>query len=255
MTQAGLLLLAPSATLIQARALGVGYFGRTVMPPVDWCIGRGEVWALVGDNGSGKTTLLRSLLKLLPACEGTLDYAPGLVIAYMAQRQGLDAAMPLRVRDFVAGGAERGWSFLRPRGVRGRRSSVESIAAQLGFADLLDRQLVALSEGQKQRASLGRALISKPDVLVLDEPTSAMDMAAEAELFASLRALAKAHGMAIIVVGHHLPALLAATSHWAWAQGASGGLVQGARPTLMLHPGFQARYAPMLPIAQTPEQD
>jgi ABC-type Mn2+/Zn2+ transport system ATPase subunit len=181
-----------------------------------------------------------------------LNYAPQLVIAYVAQRQRLEAAIPMRVRDYVRGGAERGWSFLKPHKPPGCDAHLKALAQRLRFAELLDRPIAALSEGQKQRVCLGRALIAKPDVLVLDEPTSAMDMAAEADLFASLGALAAEHAMAVIVVGHHLPALLAATSHWAWAQGSKDGLVCGSRSQLLAHTGFVSRYAAMLAPAAKP---
>lgn len=220
----------------------VGFDATLLMPPVDWRIARGEVWALVGDNGSGKTTLLRTLLGLHKTRGGTVTSGAQIAIAYMAQRQGLDAAVPMRVIDYVAGGAEQGWSFLRWGAVAAVRSRALALAETLGFVALLKRPVHALSEGQKQRVALGRALMTRPDMLVLDEPTSAMDMATESDLLARLGELAQTDGMAILVVGHHLPALLRAATHWAWARGTHAGLVTGPRAALLNDAAFMARY-------------
>ena len=98
---------AASGPLVEARALRVGYRGRAILPPVDLRVGRGEFWFVMGRNGAGKSTLLKTLLGLLPPVGGEVRLAPGLRVAWIAQRLDLETDLPLRARDVVAGGAAR----------------------------------------------------------------------------------------------------------------------------------------------------
>jgi zinc transport system ATP-binding protein len=240
----------PGDAVLSVAGLTVGYRGRPVLPPITWRLGRGEVWALIGDNGSGKTTLLRTLLGLLPPVSGSLAWGAGTAVAYVAQRHDVDAAVPMRVGDYIAGGAERGLSFLRRRRVTA--AALAAIAADFNLEELLQRPFTLLSEGQKQRVAMARALIGRPDLLVLDEPTSAMDAAAEAALLARLVELAKRDKLAVLVVGHHLPALLPLASHWALVQGPRAPPLLGARAVVAGHPQFQGRYAGLLSVLGAP---
>lgn len=190
--------------LLTTRALRIGHHGRAILPPVDLTLHQGETWALIGRNGSGKTTLMRTLLGLQPRVGGHIERAPGLRLGYVPQRGDVDPSIPGRVVDLVRAGLDRGWSFLDPRVPRRGRAAVAAALQAVDAEALADRPFRTLSEGQKQRALIARALVGDPAVLVLDEPTSAMDPVIEAQVFALLDRLRRERGLALVIAGHRL---------------------------------------------------
>jgi zinc transport system ATP-binding protein len=231
-----------------AERLCVGHRGRPALSPVSWSIRRGEIWALLGRNGSGKTTLLRTLMQLMPKLSGNLTWAPGLAVSYVAQTGSWDAAVPMPVADYVRGGAIRGHRFLWPHNAA--EPHLQALRAEFRLQKLWHRPVQQLSEGEKQRVALARALAGAPDLLVLDEPTSAMDAATEAQVLAQLPQLAVQHRLAIAVVGHHLPALLAHASHWAWVDGPQAPFIAGPRAQVAQSPGFAQQYPGLVALGQ-----
>jgi len=199
--------------IVTVQNLGVGYAGRALLPPVRFTLQAGEFWAVVGRNGSGKTTFLRTLLGLLPRVSGEVLWENRERIAYIGQRSEWDQSVPARVMDVVLQGVDRGWSFLRPLPARRLRAQALAVLRQVELPDAEDRPFGALSEGQKQRVLVARALMNQPRLLILDEPTSAMDMQSETAIFALLTKLCREQGLGILVVGHHLAVLAAHASH------------------------------------------
>lgn len=198
----------PDAVL-QACDLAVGYRGSALLPPISLEVERGQLWALVGPNGCGKTTFLRTLLGLQPAVSGHVH--GGARLAYVAQRTAIDLRLAGRVRDVVQSGDDRGWSFLRRR--RSARSAAHRALARVNATELAGERYATLSEGQKQRVLVARALISEPTLLALDEPTSAMDSEAERAIMALLDEVRADSGVAMIMVSHHLPVVAQHASH------------------------------------------
>ena len=193
--------------LIQAQTLVVGYARKGILPPVTFEVQQGEVWGIIGPNGSGKSTLLTSLLGILPPISGKVVRTPGLTIGYVPQRTRLDLAVPARVVDVVRGGVDRDWSFMAPLHVRRNRNAVDRAMRDTHVLPLAQQQFATLSEGQKQRVMIARALASNPSLLVLDEPTSAMDAGAERKMFELLGELRASRKIAVLLVSHHLPVL------------------------------------------------
>ncbi len=165
--------------------------GIPVLADVDLIIGRGERLAVVGPNGGGKTTLLRLLLGLLepdsgrvevlgrPPCEARRR------LGYVPQHSSIDVTVPASALDVVLMGCLR----RSPWGLRfGRRDRQLAQAAldRVGLSAMADRRLCELSGGQCQRVLIARALISEPELLLLDEPTSAVDAENEAAILTSL---------------------------------------------------------------------
>lgn len=183
-------------------ALTVGYRGNALLPPVSARLLAGELWALVGRNGGGKTTLMRTLLGLQPSVAGEVRLESQARVSYVPQRLSFDLSVPIRVRDFVRDGAETGWSFLTPW--RSGKARVDAALHDAGVTDLAGLQLATLSEGQKQRAVVARALVTEPDLLVLDEPTSAMDPVNERQIFALIGEIARQRDMAVLVASHQM---------------------------------------------------
>jgi zinc transport system ATP-binding protein len=212
--------------LIACRGLVVGYGGRAILPPLDLEVRTGEFWALLGNNGSGKTTLIRTLLGLLPRVGGEIDRAPDTVMSYVPQRTELDPTIPNRVIDFVRSGRDRAWSFVHPF----PRKDQESTRKALDDArcrDLAQQQLSHLSEGQKARAVLARALVSDPRVLFLDEPTSSLDASTERAVFDLLDALRRERDLALIVVSHRSELFLGRATHAVYVDRAANVAVAG----------------------------
>ena len=221
--------------------VNAGYGREVVLSGVSLSVRRGEFWALIGHNGSGKSTLLRTILGLQRQLSGRVERIEGETLGYVPQRNLIDLDVPSRVIDMVRGGAERGWSFLDPRFRWRQRGRVQRALEDTNTAALASRAFRTLSEGQKQRVLLARALVNTPSVLLLDEPTSAMDQEAEAQTFELLRALMERRSLALLVVSHHLPVLTQHVSHVAFIDRV-GMVSAGSKRDILANASFIAQH-------------
>ncbi len=153
------------------------------------------------------------MLGLLPSIGGEVTRRRDLRVGYVPQRTSLDLSIPARAIDVVRGGATSGWSFTNLLHTYREKASISAAMAKTNVEGLAYRQLVELSEGQKQRVLMARALVCKPHLLVLDEPTSAMDGPAEAEMLALLDTLRAEQDLGIVLVSHNLMAMCSVASH------------------------------------------
>jgi zinc transport system ATP-binding protein len=232
--------------LLRARALSVG-FGRTaILPPIDLELKKGELWGLIGRNGAGKTTLLRTLLGLSAPVGGTVERAPSLAIGYVPQRHAIDPLVPARAKDLIAEGAEHGWSFLRPLRTPEARARIAQAIEATQTEELLARRYRDLSEGQKQRVLLARAVAGAPDLLVLDEPTSAMDLVAERQVTKLLVELRERFGMGIVLVSHHLGLVARMADRLVFLDSDDRVTVSGTVAEVLAHPVFARRYGAVI---------
>ena len=201
-------------SVLTTHALEVGYRGRAILPAVSMCAKPGERWAIIGPNGGGKSTFVRTVLGLQAPVAGSVTWRPESRLSYIAQRTREDLSFPVRVREYVSGGVERRWSFLNPLiPFRAEsRQTIEDALRDTDTADLTRARLGELSEGQLQRAKLARALASRPSVLILDEPTSAMDAIRQDSVFELLSTLAQ-RGITTLTVSHHMLAIGSAADH------------------------------------------
>ncbi|NOT30779.1 MAG: metal ABC transporter ATP-binding protein [Planctomycetes bacterium] len=188
--------------LIRLRGAAFGYAGERIVSGVDLDVDAGRFFGIVGPNGAGKTTLFRGILGLLPVLAGSCARAPGLVCGYVPQRESLDAGYPLSALEVVEMGAYRRLNALR-RLVRGEREAALGLLARMGLGAEQHTPFSALSGGQRQRVLLARALLTRPDVLLLDEPTSGVDRGAQEQILRLLRELHQ-EGLAILLVSHQL---------------------------------------------------
>jgi len=188
--------------LLSVRGAAFGYGGRAVVSGVELEVERGRFIGIVGPNGAGKTTLFRGLLGLAPLVAGSVERARGVVFGYVPQRETLDAAFPLGALEVVEMGAYRRLTALR-RLRRGERAAAVALLDRVGLAAERRTPFAELSGGQRQRVLLARALLTRPDVLLLDEPTSGVDRGAEERMLALLRELVR-EGLAILLVSHQL---------------------------------------------------
>ena len=186
-------------SLIEAKGLSRKFGGDTVLHGVNLSIERGEIVTIVGPNGSGKSTLLRMLAGALTPSGGKVTHAKGLVIGYVPQKLALDASLPMSVRRFL--------------NVPKRQSDAEVEAAleRVSAAALVERRLEGLSGGQMQRVLLARALLQKPDVLMLDEPTQGLDQTGQADFYRMIEELRQELGCAVLMVSHELHVVMSAS--------------------------------------------
>jgi zinc transport system ATP-binding protein len=188
--------------LLHCRDLCIGREGEALLPPFDLSVRAGELWAVIGRNGSGKTTLMRTLLGLLPPVSGSVTpVRPGLKFAYLSQRAGLDEFYPLLGEDVVAMGCERGWSFARSHGA-GLEQRVERALSEMGTREFGRQRYGSLSDGQKQRVMFTRLAVSDGELMLADEPTSAMDLVAEREAFRLLDRIRHERRLGIVIASH-----------------------------------------------------
>lgn len=186
-------------SLISAKGVSLKYGAAPVLDGIDLTIEPGEIVTVIGPNGSGKSTLLRALLGAKTPAIGEIRRKAGLRIGYVPQRLAIDANMPLQVRRFLS------------LPVRHSDAEISAMLKRVGIAGFEDRQLVALSGGQFQRVLLARALLGKPDILMLDEPTQGLDQSGVAAFYQLLEEVRQDLGCAVLLVSHDLHVVMSAS--------------------------------------------
>lgn len=185
--------------ILEVKDVSVVLGGEPVLDRVSFTLHRGEITTIVGPNGSGKTTLLRALLGLVPY-EGEIAWQSGVSVGYVPQRFSIPASTPITVTEFFLLKSERFWM---PRREFLRHFTHELDLVGLG-QDVLTRPLGRLSSGQLQRLLVAWAMLNHPDVLLLDEPTAAVDIGFTETMYAIMRRLAEDRGTAILLISHDL---------------------------------------------------
>lgn len=186
-----------SAPLIAGRGIVKRFDDRTVLDRVDVSVSPGEIVTLIGPNGAGKTVLLRVLLGLAGADAGTVERQSGLVVGYMPQKFAVDDNLPLRVGRFV--------------GLAGRfsRAEIEAALDEVGVAARIDAPVQGLSGGEFQRVLLARALLRRPQLLVLDEPAQGVDVIGQDALYDLVADVRDRHRCGVLLVSHDLHLVMA----------------------------------------------
>ena len=200
--------------LLTLDGIGVRLGGRQVLSDVTFSLRKGEFTGIIGPNGAGKTTLLRVILGLLEPSGGTVlingepvDSKSKSAIGYVPQKLVIDPDMPLRARDVVALGLDGhrlGFGFPS----RQRRELIEAALRDVGAARYADARVGELSGGEQQRVLIAHALISRPKLLLLDEPLANLDISSEQEIVAVLGRLAREQKIAILLSAHDMNPLL-----------------------------------------------
>lgn len=191
--------------LIEIKDITVRYDNKKILDDVSLTIDKGDFVAITGPNGGGKTTLLRVLLRLLKPNSGSVTYfdengiTKRLKTGYLPQKSNIDTRFPITTAETIRSG--------QITGLFHRRSTADEeefnhVVELCGVADYLNQTVGELSGGQLQRTLLARALVSKPEVIVLDEPLSYVDKAFERQIYSIMENLAKDH--TIILVSHEM---------------------------------------------------
>ncbi|HEY3281658.1 MAG TPA: ATP-binding cassette domain-containing protein [Armatimonadota bacterium] len=196
--------LDPAPSLISFQNASLGYGRHTVLSGLSFELRAGDYVGIVGPNGAGKTTLLQAILGSLKPQSGAVRYPRGTVsFGYVPQIQRMGEHFPVSVLEVVLMGRYPRLGPLRRPGPADREMALRCLE-QVGIVDLAQRLFRDLSGGQKQRALMARALAAEPEVLVLDEPTNDMDVAAEHATMELVDELHSRRGLLVLMVSHLL---------------------------------------------------
>ena len=197
--------------IISIENLWLSYTDKSVLEDINLDIYQGDFLLVSGPNGGGKTSLLRTILGLQKPTRGAIYFfekgepVDSLDIGYLPQKNSIDSKFPITVEEVVASGL-MGKSAKRPQAVLKRE--IDYMLDLMGITALRERPIGVLSGGQLQRTLFGRALISHPEMLILDEPSSYIDRQFEGRMVDILRELSS-RGTTIMMVSHEIEPFIA----------------------------------------------
>lgn len=195
--------------VISLEHISVSYGTKRVLTDVCLTVGEKDFLGIIGPNGGGKTTLIKTILGLKKADTGNITYfkdgkqVPQISIGYLPQYNKIDKNFPISTEEVILSGIRKG---LFSRYTTDDREAARQVLQQMGIEDLATRPIGTLSGGQVQRALLGRAVISKPSVVILDEPNTYIDKRFEGQLYHLLEDINRES--AVILVSHDIGAVL-----------------------------------------------
>ena len=197
--------------VLSVEHVGVVLGGRSILEDVTFAVGPGQFTGLIGSNGAGKTTLLRVILGLQHPSAGRVHIdgqsRRNRSIGYVPQKVQLDPDLPLRARDLVELGID-GHRLGVPLPSRGRRDQVQQMLAAVDAEAFADSRVGRLSGGEQQRILIAHALISRPRVLLLDEPLANLDLRSGHDIVALLHRVATDQDVAVLLSAHEINPLL-----------------------------------------------
>lgn len=200
-----------SDPIIQLSGICAAYDQKRVLEDVNLTVYKKDFLGIIGPNGGGKTTLMKIILGLLKPTAGKISFfqdgkrCDEITMGYLPQYNTIDKKFPISVYEVVLSGLNRQKSLFRPF-TKEQHQKVEGVIKQMGLEGLENRAIGQLSGGQLQRALLGRALVSDPEVIILDEPNTYIDKRFEAKLYQLLEEINKER--AIILVSHDIGTVL-----------------------------------------------
>ena len=210
---------AAGRVVISVKNLSAGYDGKTVLRDVNLNVYERDFLGIIGPNGGGKTTLIKCILGLLKPTAGEVVYhcsppygggvrgeaGEALRMGYLPQYSSIDKKFPITVEEVILSGLSSKKSLIS-RFTAEHHAKARQVIARMGLEGLEQRAIGALSGGQLQRALLGRAIISDPQVVILDEPSTYIDKRFEARLYELLTEINRE--CAIILVSHDIGTVL-----------------------------------------------
>ena len=186
-------------SLISVKNLSVTYGVNTVLRNVSLDVEPGEIVTIVGPNGSGKTSLLRAIIGATRPAAGEIRLQQGLKTGYVPQQLHIDPTLPITVERFMR------------LTDRVSKPTCQTALETAGVPDLLKRQMSQLSGGQFKRVLLARALINRPDVLLLDEATQGLDQPGSAAFYRQIEDVRRDTGCAVVMISHELHVVMSAS--------------------------------------------
>ena len=186
--------------LVELSEISVQFGQHRALNNINLTVYPNSIITIVGPNGGGKSTLLKVLLKLLKPSQGRVIYSKNLRIGYVPQKIYLDQSLPMTVTKFLS----------LKKGIK--RQEIQQVMELLSITHLAQNSMQKLSGGEMQRVLLARAILNKPNLLVLDEPTQGVDINGQAELYQLIGQMQKKLNCAILMVSHDLHIVMANTN-------------------------------------------
>ena len=222
-----------SSKLIEIENLSAGYDGKQVLHDINLTVYQDDYLGIIGPNGGGKTTLMRLILRLMKPTEGNIRYfkkmkdkngnpildengeakveeVKDISMGYLPQYNSLDKQFPISVYEVVLSGLSKTKSLFS-RYSQAQHQQVLDTLERMQLMEFKDRHIAALSGGQLQRVLLARAIVSKPDVVILDEPNTYIDRRFQKQMYEMLEQINKE--CAIIIVSHDVAEVLNNVKH------------------------------------------
>ncbi len=187
------------STLVELNQITVQFDQRTVLDKVSLRLNRGEITTLIGPNGAGKSTLVKVLLGLQKKFSGNIKKEKRLKIGYVPQKLRLNDSLPLDAKR-----------FLKLAGKYSAQEIMDSLKL-VGAEHLIHNNMHSLSGGETQRVLLARALLQRPDLLVLDEPAQGVDVQGQIDLYDLIDTIRHRFNCAVFMVSHDLHLVMAKT--------------------------------------------
>jgi zinc/manganese transport system ATP-binding protein len=211
----------PLSPVIQVEDATVILGGRSIFQHVQLCVQPGEFLAILGPNGAGKSTLLKTILGLIPLSAGKITVLGhparrgNAAIGYVPQRRHFENDVRVSGRSIVRLGLDgRNWGlplpFLRPGKAREAATQVQEAIELVGASAYADRPIGELSGGEQQRLLIAQALVTRPRILVLDEPLDSLDLRNQQGIAGVIRQISQETGAAVLLVAHDVNPILAA---------------------------------------------
>jgi len=189
--------------LFNIENLTVEFEGKKILDNVSFAMSSAKITTIIGPNGSGKTTLVRSILGIIKPTSGKIILNPELKIGYMPQKLNLNNHLPLNAEDFL-------------RLEIGDKISDETfvdIIQEIGIKHILPLNLQKLSGGEMQRTLLAKAMLSKPNLLILDEPVGGLDINGQIDFYKLIDKLRVERGISILIISHDLHTVMRRADH------------------------------------------
>lgn len=198
-------------SIIKIENLSAGYDQKTVLHDINLEISEKDFLGIIGPNGGGKTTLMKVILELLKPSEGKITFYDNgmpveqLEIGYLPQYNSIDKKFPISIYEVILSGLNRQKSLFS-RFTKEHHERVKETISMMGLEGMENKPIGQLSGGQMQRALLGRAIVSNPKAIILDEPNTYIDKRFEARLYSLLEEINKQR--AVILVSHDIGSVL-----------------------------------------------
>lgn len=196
-----------SSKLLSIEGLSVHISGRKILDNINLAVYPGKVLTVIGPNGAGKSTLLRASLGLLKNYTGKINLADQIKIGYMPQKVHIDELMPITVDRFLH--LHHGLRKKKP--LSADKGFYEHILNELKIMGLISSPLKSISGGELQRVLLARALLNRPELLILDEPAQGVDISGQVELYQLIKQVCQEFSCGLLMVSHDLHLVMADT--------------------------------------------
>jgi zinc transport system ATP-binding protein len=189
--------------LVEIKDLSYILDNKKILDNINLQLDPGKITTIIGPNGSGKTTLVRSILKIIKPSSGSVWLNPNIRIGYMPQKLNLNKNLPLNVLDFLK----------LEIGIKINKDTLNKIIDELDIKNILSSDLRKISGGEMQRTLLAKALLVKPNLLILDEPIGGLDINGQIEFYKLIDKLRLEKNISILIISHDLHTVMRRSDH------------------------------------------